>query len=82
MPTLVAEDVVSVQPLKQKAGIVFYMKNVYDDNKGTIAKGDAISTIERVWPEASKLGGAIEYSSEWVDAFIIWVALKWKNLLK
>lgn len=64
MPTLVAEDVVSVQPLKQKAGIVFYMKNVYDDNKGTIAKGDAISTIERVWPEANKLGGAIEYSSE------------------
>ena len=64
MPTLVAEDLVNVQPLKQKAGVVFYLKNVYDDNKGTIKKGDVISSIERVWPSADKLDGAIEYSSE------------------
>ena len=64
MPTLVAEELVNVQPLKQKAGVVFYMKNVYDDNKGTIAKGDVISSIERVWPAAEKLNGAIEYTSE------------------
>ena len=55
MPTLVAEDLVNVQPLKQKAGVVYYMKHVYDDNKGTISRGDAISTIERVWPAADKL---------------------------
>lgn len=64
MPTLVAEDLVNVQPLKQKAGVVYYMKNVYDDNKGKIVKGDVISSIERVWPEGNKLNGAIEYSSE------------------
>lgn len=64
MPTLVAEDLVNVQPLKQKAGVVYYLKNVYDDNKGTIQKGDVISSIERVWPEADKINGAIEYSSE------------------
>ena len=64
MPTLVAEDLVNVQPLKQKAGVVYYMKHVYDDNKGTIARGDAISTIDRVWPAAEKLEGAINYSSE------------------
>lgn len=67
MPTLVAEDLVNVQPLKQKAGVVYYMKHVYDDNKGTISRGDAISTIERVWPAADKLEGAINYSSEDIE---------------
>ena len=67
MPTLVAEDLVNVQPLKQKAGVVYYMKHVYDDNKGTINRGDAISTIERVWPAADKLEGAINYSSEDIE---------------
>lgn len=43
MPTLVAEQVTSVQPLAQRAGIVFYMKNVYDSKRGTIARGDVIS---------------------------------------
>ena len=62
MPTLVAEDVVSVQPLKQKAGVVYYLKSTYGDTKGRISKGDTISEINRVWPE--DVNAAIEYSSE------------------
>ena len=62
MPTLVAEDVVSVQPLKQKAGVVYYLKSTYGDTKGRIKKGDTISEISRVWPEDTD--AAIEYSSE------------------
>ena len=68
MPTLVAEDLVNVQPLKQKAGVVYYLKNVFDDNKGLIQKGDVISSFERVYVEDSKLQSAFNYSSETVDS--------------
>lgn len=62
MPTLVAEDIVSVQPLKQKAGVVYYLKTTYGSTKGKITAGDTISEINRVWP--NEVDGAIEYSSE------------------
>ena len=68
MPTLVAEDLVNVQPLKQKAGVVFYLKNVFDDNKGKIQKGDVISSFERVYVEDKKLDSAFKYTSETVEA--------------
>lgn len=68
MPTLVAEDLVNVQPLKQKAGVVYYLKNVFDDNKGAIKKGDVISSFERVYVEDSKLQSAFNYTSETVDS--------------
>ncbi len=68
MPTLVAEDLVNVQPLKQKAGVVYYLKNVFDDNKGAIQKGDVISSFERVYVEDSKLQSAFNYTSETVDS--------------
>ena len=64
MPTLVAEDVVSVQPLKQKAGVCFYMKNVYDSNRGKISAGDKISDYVQVGPDADKIPDAFNYSSE------------------
>lgn len=64
MPTLVAEDVVSVQPLKQKAGVCFYMKHVYDSNRGKISAGDKISDYLQVGPDANKIPDAFNYSSE------------------
>lgn len=67
MPTLVAEELVNVQPLKQKAGVVFYLKTVFDDNKGKIQKGDVISSFERVYVEDSKLESAFNYSAETVE---------------
>ena len=62
MPSLVAEDIVSVQPLKQKAGVVYYLKTTYGDTKGGITKGDTISEISRVYAE--NVDAAIKYSSE------------------
>lgn len=67
MPTLVAEDVVSVQPLKQKAGVVYYMKHVYDSNRGKIAQGDRISDFVQVGPDADKIPNAFAYSSEAIE---------------
>lgn len=64
MPTLVAEDVVSVQPLKQKAGVAYYMKTVYDSNRGKISQGDRISDFTQVGPDSSKIPNAFDYSSE------------------
>ena len=67
MPTLVAEDVVSVQPLKQKAGVVYYMKHVYDSNRGKIAQGDNISNFVQVGPDADKIPNAFNYSAETIE---------------
>lgn len=67
MPTLVAEDVVSVQPLKQKAGVVYYMKHVYDSNRGKIEVGDNISNYIQVGPDADKIPNAFDYSSERIE---------------
>ena len=67
MPTLVAEDVVSVQPLKQKAGVVYYMKHVYDSNRGQISVGDNISNYIQVGPDADKIPNAFNYSKEEIE---------------
>lgn len=67
MPTLVAEDVVSVQPLKQKAGVVYYMKHVYDSNRGQISVGDNISNYVQVGPDANKIPNAFNYSKEEIE---------------
>ena len=67
MPTLVAEDVCSVQPLKQKAGVVYYMKHVYDSNRGKIAQGDRISDFTQVGPDADKIPNAFDYSAETIE---------------
>lgn len=67
MPTLVAEDVVSVQPLKQKAGVVYYMKHVYDSNRGQIAQGDNISNFVQVGPDTDKIPNAFNYSAETIE---------------
>lgn len=71
MPTLVAEDVVSVQPLKQKAGVVYYMKHVYDSNRGKIEVGDNISNYIQVGPDASKIPNAFDYSSERIEGEVV-----------
>jgi hypothetical protein len=67
MPTLVAEDVVSVQPLKQKAGVVYYMKHIYDSNRGQIQAGDNISNYIQVGPDANKIPNAFDYSAERIE---------------
>lgn len=40
MPSLVANEIVSVQPLKARSGEIFFLKFTYGSNKGTIKRGD------------------------------------------
>lgn len=42
MPSLVANEIVSVQPLKGRTGEVFYLDFRYGDNKGGITKGSSM----------------------------------------
>lgn len=67
MPTLVAEDIVSVQAQKQKAATAFYIKNEYGSNRGQIRKGDNISNFMQVGPDADKIPAAFNYSGELIE---------------
>ena len=80
MPTLVAEEVVSVQPLKQKAGVVYYMKHVYDSNRGQIKQGDRITDYIQVGPDAEKIPSAFNYSAELIEDEEVVVSSKAFNL--
>ena len=64
MPNLIAEEIVSVQPLKQKLGQIFYLKYLYGSNKGNIKKGDTMFGPYQVAPQGYD---ANMYSSEFVD---------------
>lgn len=67
MPTLVAEDVVSVQAQKQKAATAYYIKNEYASNRGKIKAGDNISNFMQVGPDADKIPDAFNYSAEAIN---------------
>lgn len=67
MPTLVAEDIVSVQAQKQKAATAFYIKYEYGSNRGAIKAGDNISNFMQVGPDADKIPAAFKYSTEEID---------------
>lgn len=67
MPTLVAEDIVSVQAQKQKAATAFYIKNEYGSDRGQIKRGDNISNFMQVGPDADKIPAAFNYSGELIE---------------
>ena len=67
MPTLVAEDIVSVQAQKQKAATAFYIKYEYGSNRGAIKAGDNISNFMQVGPDSDKIPAAFNYSSELIE---------------
>ena len=67
MPTLVAEDIVSVQAQKQKAATAFYIKYEYGSNRGAIKAGDNISNFMQVGPDADKIPAAFNYSGELIE---------------
>ena len=47
MPNLLAEDIVSVQPIKQRLGQIFYLRYIYGSNKGNVAAGTVASDFEK-----------------------------------
>lgn len=71
MPNLIAEDIVSVQPLQQKIGQIFYLKYLYGSNKGNIKQGDTMFEPYQVGPQGYD---ASMYSSEYVENEVIGVA--------
>lgn len=67
MPTLVADNVASIQAMKQKAAICYYMGYVYGDNRGRITAGDTISSVFQVGPDSDKYADATKYASETIN---------------
>ena len=61
MPNLVANEVVSVQPMTRKVGEIFYMKYKYGTSKGDIAAGDDMFGVFQAGQ-----GGEMYYTSETV----------------
>ena len=47
MPNLIANDIVSVQPLDRRNGQVFFLKFTYGNNKGSIKAGDNMLTSQQ-----------------------------------
>jgi len=64
-PTLLAEDLVSVQAMEQKIAQIFAMKVVYGSTKGTITAGTEMFSPYQVAPQAYN---AVNYSSEYVES--------------
>lgn len=81
LPNLVANEIVSVQALKQKVGQIFYMQYTYGSAKGDIAAGDVMFDPFTTAP------GNTKYTSEVVDQEILAAAgavstayLAWKPI--
>lgn len=64
MPNMIAEDIVSVQPLQQKMGQIFFLKYLFGSNKGNVKKGDTMFGPHQTAPQGYD---AINYSSEHVE---------------
>src|SRR5210317_788946 len=64
MPNLIANDIVSVQPLDRRNGQVFFLKFKYTDKKGSINAGDDMLT-----PQTGYTGN--DYSGEKIEGEIV-----------
>lgn len=61
VPNLIANDIVSVQPMANKIGEVRYIKYLYGSNKGKVAAGQEYNSFQKF------SGGNFNYSSEIVE---------------
>lgn len=64
MPNLIANDIVSVQPLDRRNGMVFFLKFTYANNKGGIKAGDNMLTSQQGFSGA-------DYSGEHVSGEVL-----------
>lgn len=67
MPNLIANDIVSVQPLDRRSGQVFFLKFTYGNDKGGIKAGDNMLTPQQGFTNA-------DYSGEHVSGEVIEVS--------
>lgn len=61
MPSLVAHEIVSVQPLKARTGVIFYLDFKYGSNKGGARRGDSMIS------PFTGAAGDFDYTSERVS---------------
>ena len=67
MPNLIANDIVSVQPLDRRNGQVFFLKFTYGNSKGGIKAGDNMLTSQKGF-------SGYDYSGEHVSGEVLTVA--------
>lgn len=70
MPELIANKLVSVQPIQQPTGVIYYINYDYSNSKGTIKAGDEFSGN----PQQTTPAFATWYSSEKIGPFAATVA--------
>lgn len=70
MPELIANKLVSVQPIQQKTGVIYYINYLYSNSKGNIKAGDEFSGN----PQQTTPAFATWYSSEKIGPFTATVA--------
>ena len=66
MPELIANKLVSVQPIQQPTGVIYYINYDYSNDKGTIKAGDEFSGA----PQQTTPAFATWYSSEKIGPFV------------
>lgn len=64
-PNLMANQLVSVQPISGPSGVIYYIVYNYSDTKGNISSGDEYSAL----PQQELPGYAVFYSSEKIGPF-------------
>lgn len=64
--TFVTNEIASIQALNYRKGTGFYIRSIFDTDKGDIVKGDVANTIWRRGPEQSKVASFINYTAETV----------------
>lgn len=70
MPQIIANEIVSVQPLKQKIGQIFFLQVNYGSSKGAIQQGTAMFSPWQV----SNVPTDPNYSSEFVNGEVLGLA--------
>ena len=65
MPELIANKIVSVQPITQPTGVIYYITYKYSNTKGEITAGDEFSAN----PQQTTPGYAVFYTSEKLGPF-------------
>lgn len=70
MPELIANKLVSVQPIQQPTGVIYYINYDYSNTKGTINAGDEFSAA----PQQTTPAFATWYSSEKIGPFEVTLA--------
>ena len=67
MPSLIANQLVSVQPIQARTGVIYHIAYQYSDDKGNIVKGDEYSGSGQTAKQGP--GFAQYYSSEKIGPF-------------